>query len=242
MATVLINKVFQPNTVMLVACSSPILFSWNRRHRTSDSVIFISVPTCPPIIHITNGNSSCTDFNRRYSECSVTCNHGYQLNGTRSTVCEENGTWSYGEDVPQCISKIFLNIHVSFMLLPCLVNVNNGRSYMVSLQCLHIGREMHTPGYLGIFKFEELTLTVHNPKWRLTLELTLWLSMWLHMTMIDRVSLNIYIIPYSSTYTCIAKSMINWRVTKVVVIVVFDFKSSRYRLESHGNCRILQRE
>ncbi|KAL4219042.1 hypothetical protein ACF0H5_021625 [Mactra antiquata] len=70
---------------------------------TCSFVITSEIPTCPPIVHITNGNTECSDYNNRDSVCMFTCNHGYQLNGTINTTCLDDGSWSYGEDIPQCL-------------------------------------------------------------------------------------------------------------------------------------------
>ncbi|XP_045199207.2 uncharacterized protein LOC123553574 [Mercenaria mercenaria] len=72
--------------------------------RICSFAVTAEIPTCPPIVHITNGNSSCTNRNSRYSVCSFSCNNGYSLNGTGSAECQENGTWSYGDNIPQCIA------------------------------------------------------------------------------------------------------------------------------------------
>ena len=53
-----------------------------------------------------NGYSSCSDVSQVGSgtNCIVTCNHGYRINGPTSSRCGNDGTWSAGS-TPNCQGK-----------------------------------------------------------------------------------------------------------------------------------------
>ncbi|WAR19021.1 SVEP1-like protein [Mya arenaria] len=73
---------------------------------TCSFTITAEIPTCPPLVHLKNGRTNCTDDNRRASTCEFLCNHGYQLNGTVHTQCLHNGTWSDMELASQCLPRV----------------------------------------------------------------------------------------------------------------------------------------
>lgn len=70
----------------------------------------ISVPVCESIVHLVNGFPNCTNDDFRGSSCELVCNTGYLLNGTTTTECLDSGTWSYGDELPQCLRNDFFNL------------------------------------------------------------------------------------------------------------------------------------
>ncbi|XP_052788455.1 uncharacterized protein LOC128223205 [Mya arenaria] len=70
---------------------------------TCTFTITAETPTCSAITHLENGVLNCTDDNLRASRCEFLCDHGYQLNATYWTECQDNGTWSNMEELPQCL-------------------------------------------------------------------------------------------------------------------------------------------
>ncbi|XP_065189192.1 P-selectin-like [Sycon ciliatum] len=65
----------------------------------SDTPHCIEIPTCA-VLQIANGAFSEAQTQRVNSVAEVTCNTGYQINGSRSVVCLESGVWS---DTPHCM-------------------------------------------------------------------------------------------------------------------------------------------
>eukprot|EP00117_Sycon_ciliatum_P010990 scpid73632/ scgid12649/ Sushi, von Willebrand factor type A, EGF and pentraxin domain-containing protein 1; CCP module-containing protein 22; Polydom; Selectin-like osteoblast-derived protein; Serologically defined breast cancer antigen NY-BR-38 len=67
----------------------------------SDTPHCMEIPTCA-VLQIANGVFSEAQTQRVNSVAEVTCNTGYQINGSRSVVCLESGVWS---DTPHCMAN-----------------------------------------------------------------------------------------------------------------------------------------
>ncbi|XP_065189195.1 sushi, von Willebrand factor type A, EGF and pentraxin domain-containing protein 1-like isoform X2 [Sycon ciliatum] len=67
----------------------------------SDTPHCMEIPTCA-VLQIANGAFSEAQTQRVNSAAEVTCNTGYQINGSRSVVCLESGVWS---DNPHCMAN-----------------------------------------------------------------------------------------------------------------------------------------
>lgn len=70
-------------------------------------VVYFTVITCSPLSTISNGNTGCDDEANYGSQCTFTCNVGYELKGSESAVCDSQGWWNFNEDkvMPRCDSK-----------------------------------------------------------------------------------------------------------------------------------------
>ena len=71
-------------------------------------LLYISVPICPAIIDFAYGEYTCDNETNRGSICEFSCEEGYYLNTTNTTVCQDDGSWSFGEDMPECLRMIHL--------------------------------------------------------------------------------------------------------------------------------------
>ena len=71
--------------------------------------IFFSVPlviTCPVLSAPDNGQISCSPGNDNPGDtCTFTCDDGFEISGTESRTCQNDGTWN-GADDTACISKL----------------------------------------------------------------------------------------------------------------------------------------
>ena len=65
----------------------------------------IAVTTCPVLSAPDNGQISCSPGNDSPGDtCTFTCDDGFQLEGTMSRTCQDDGTWD-GEDDTVCLGK-----------------------------------------------------------------------------------------------------------------------------------------
>jgi len=75
----------------------------------SDSLLLIFFPlviTCPVLSAPDNGQISCSPGNDSPGDtCTFTCDDGFQIEGTQSRTCQDDGTWN-GEDDTVCTGNI----------------------------------------------------------------------------------------------------------------------------------------
>lgn len=57
-------------------------------------LLYITVVTCPPITQPDNGNCEVVDPAACGIEITCTCHDGYSLNGTSTSVCQQDNRWS----------------------------------------------------------------------------------------------------------------------------------------------------
>ena len=66
---------------------------------------------CSSLANPDNGIINCSlgDDGVPYYEntCSFTCNPGYELTGSDTRTCQNNGSWSGGDDIDVCRRGIF---------------------------------------------------------------------------------------------------------------------------------------
>ena len=71
---------------------------------------FSSVPVCAAIVNFKHGDYFCDHDNHRGSTCTFQCEEGYYLNTTNTTTCLDDGSWSFGENMPECFRKSDINL------------------------------------------------------------------------------------------------------------------------------------
>ncbi|XP_060606330.1 sushi, von Willebrand factor type A, EGF and pentraxin domain-containing protein 1-like isoform X2 [Ruditapes philippinarum] len=64
--------------------------------------ITVTVIRCTSPYWPDDGRMSCDLGNIYGSECTYTCDEGYEVSFPSTTVCEEDGSWSYGGQPPSC--------------------------------------------------------------------------------------------------------------------------------------------
>ena len=74
-------------------------------HTQSKCLICFLLVTCPSLTSPTNGMISCSlggnNIPNPKDNCTFTCNTGYELMGTGTRTCQNDGSWSGNE--PTCI-------------------------------------------------------------------------------------------------------------------------------------------
>ena len=80
---------------------------------------FFTVVTCNPVYTaIAGGVVTCSDANRNGSQCTFTCNNGYQLVGNDTTLtCKHdgdgiNGTAAWDTTPPTCQCNHFQSLYI----------------------------------------------------------------------------------------------------------------------------------
>jgi len=64
------------------------------------------VITCPVLTAPDNGQISCSPGNDSPGDtCTFTCDDGFEISGTQSRACQDDGTWN-GEDDTVCTRKL----------------------------------------------------------------------------------------------------------------------------------------
>lgn len=62
--------------------------------------MILSVVRCHVLPHIQHGTYSCSRSFLAFSRCDYSCFQGYQIEGDRYRICQEEGSWSGAE--PTC--------------------------------------------------------------------------------------------------------------------------------------------
>ncbi|XP_078494528.1 E-selectin-like [Ciona intestinalis] len=74
--------------------------------------------TCPLQPHVQNGRVECTNSNRAGSECSFSCNSGFELTGHSTLVCNiEDATAVWNNAAPICTERLCVELNT----------INNGQ-------------------------------------------------------------------------------------------------------------------
>jgi len=65
-----------------------------------------SIVTCPVLTAPDNGQISCSPgIDSLGDTCTFTCDDGFEISGTESRTCLDDGTWN-GEDDTVCTGKV----------------------------------------------------------------------------------------------------------------------------------------
>ena len=70
------------------------------------SLFVLLVITCPVLSALENGTISCSPGNDSPGDtCTLTCDDGFEISGTQSRTCQDDGTWN-GADDTVCTSEL----------------------------------------------------------------------------------------------------------------------------------------